>query len=238
MASDLTDRQKSILDVAIREYVATAEPVASAELVEHYHLAYSPATVRNELKALDEAGFLSQPHTSAGRLPTDQGYRFFINHLMSGDGIASREARLLRELREFTEPAEFIKQVSRVMAHFTHNVALAGFADDDWFYKSGIGEVMGEPEFSDTALIHEFSMLMETIEEEISRQFGGRIFGEPRVFIGAENPIRKARPYGMIIASFDTPFERESVLALIGPKRMDYEHNLALLKHVREMLTF
>ena len=75
----VTERQKSILEVVIREYVATAAPVASEEIVRKYRMALSPATVRNELQTLDGAGFLTQPHTSAGRIPTDKGYRFFIN---------------------------------------------------------------------------------------------------------------------------------------------------------------
>jgi heat-inducible transcriptional repressor len=80
--SDLTERQKSILMLVIRDYIETAQPVGSKSLVGRYHLDLSSATVRNELSALDEMGYLRQPHTSAGRVPTEEGYRFFVGQMM------------------------------------------------------------------------------------------------------------------------------------------------------------
>ena len=80
--SDLTERQKTILMLVIRDYIETAQPVGSNALVKRYHLDLSSATVRNELSALDEMGFLRQPHTSAGRIPTEEGYRFFVGQMM------------------------------------------------------------------------------------------------------------------------------------------------------------
>jgi len=79
---DLTERQKTILMLVIRDYIETAQPVGSKALVERYHLDLSSATVRNELSALDEMGYLRQPHTSAGRVPTEEGYRFFVGQMM------------------------------------------------------------------------------------------------------------------------------------------------------------
>jgi heat-inducible transcriptional repressor len=80
--SDLTERQKTILMLVIRDYIETAAPVGSNALVKRYHLDLSSATVRNELAALDEMGYLRQPHTSAGRIPTEEGYRFFVGQMM------------------------------------------------------------------------------------------------------------------------------------------------------------
>ena len=136
MPQDLSERQKSILEALIREYVTTAEPVASAELVRKHRLPYSPATVRAELLALDGDGYLTQPHTSAGRIPTDKGYRFYINRLERGDlprregkagAIGSREESALEKLRELENPFEFMKQTSRLFAHLSRSFALAGF---------------------------------------------------------------------------------------------------------------
>ena len=238
MPVELTERQKSILDAVIREYVTMAEPVASEHVVRKYRLPYSPATVRNELVALDQAGYLAQPHTSAGRVPTDKGYRFFINHreVRSEENVPSREERAIRELSRLSDPAEFMKQASRLMAHLTRNFVLAGFPEEELFYKSGISQVLREPEFSDFELLREFSALIDSIEDDITRWLGTGELDEPRTFIGGENPIRRARHYGMIISSLETPFEKESVILLMGPKRMDYEHNLAILKHFQEAL--
>ncbi len=79
---ELTDRQRLILALVVREYIATAQPVGSKRLVNKYHLDASPATVRNELAYLTRAGYLRQPHTSAGRVPTEKGYRTFVTELM------------------------------------------------------------------------------------------------------------------------------------------------------------
>ncbi len=238
MPTELTERQKSILDAVIREYVATAGPVASSELVRKYRLPYSSATVRNELLALDEAGFLVQPHTSAGRIPTDKGYRFYINHLHDDEGSTGRprEKEQLEKAREFDDPAEFLKYSSRLLAQLTRKFVVAGFPDEEMFYRSGIHEVMQEPEFSDLQVMQEFGTLMDTIEDEIMGRIDFEALDGPQTFVGTENPIRIARHYGMIVSAFNTPFERESVIALIGPKRMDYEHDLALLRHFRELL--
>lgn len=235
----ISQRQKSILDAVIREYVAIAGPVASEHVVKKYHLPYSPATVRSELLALDEAGLLTQPHTSAGRVPTDKGYRFFINNL-AGDGIPKTDEETLRELCSVDEPAEFLKQASRILAHLTQSVTLAGFPADDLFYKSGIGWAMLAPEFSETEFMHDFSALVDTIDEEISRIIeilAMNTFGGPRVFIGRENPIPVARRYGMIVSRLETPFEKESLVALLGPKRMNYERNIAILRNFQEILS-
>ena len=246
MPQDLSERQKSILEALIREYVTAARPVASSELVRKYRLPYSPATVRAELLALDGDGYLTQPHTSAGRIPTDRGYRFYINRLERGDlprregkagAIGSREESALEKLRELENPFEFMKQTSRLFAHLSRSFALAGFPTEARFYRFGIREVMAEPEFSDLNLMQEFSGLMDMVEDELMRRFDPEEFAEPRVFVGRENPIREARRYGMIVSALETPFEKESVIALIGPKRMDYEHNLALLRHFQELLS-
>ena len=78
----LSDRQQTLLLLIIRDYIETAQPVGSKRLAERYHLDLSSATVRNEMAALTEMGFLRQPHTSAGRVPTEEGYRVFVGQMM------------------------------------------------------------------------------------------------------------------------------------------------------------
>jgi len=82
---ELTERQKKLLLLIIRDYIESksAQPVGSKRLAEHYHLNLSPATIRNEMAALTEMGYLRQPHTSAGRVPTEEGYRYFVSQMMN-----------------------------------------------------------------------------------------------------------------------------------------------------------
>lgn len=233
----LSERQQSILEAAVEEYVRTAEPVASSELVRKYHLPYSSATVRSELQALDEAGYLSQPHTSAGRVPTDKGYRLFINRkLGTSEPITKGEEQTLKEVRNSDDPIEFMRHASRTISELTRNFAIAGFPEDDLFYKSGMREVMKAPEFSDLDQMQEFGSLIDMIEDRILDVFNREEFVEPKTFIGNENPIREARHWGMIVSSYETPFKKGGMIALIGPKRMDYERNISILKYFGHML--
>lgn len=92
---ELTTRQKLILSLVIHEYARDAQPVSSRELVEGYHLEMSSATIRNEMAALTEMGYLRQPHTSAGRTPTEQGYRFFVGRLLQETEIPADTRRMI-----------------------------------------------------------------------------------------------------------------------------------------------
>ena len=80
---ELTERQRTLLLLIIRHYIESARPVGSKQLVDDYRLHLSPATIRNEMSALTEMGYLRQPHTSAGRVPTEEGYRYFVSQMMN-----------------------------------------------------------------------------------------------------------------------------------------------------------
>lgn len=238
MHQGITERQEHILGTLVREYVASAEPVASGDLVQKYRLPYSSATVRSELVALDEAGYLTQPHTSAGRIPTDRGYRFFINHVLEPKepAVENRAERAFEALAEVESPVEFLKQASRLVAHLTQNAVLAGFPEEDLFYKSGMSEVAQAPEFIEAPTMREFAALLDVLDdemEELLKTFDAR---QPIVFIGRENPIASARHYGMIVSALETPFHKEGVIALIGPKRMDYARNVAIMRRLCESM--
>src|SRR3989344_9517633 len=98
--SEITPRQAKILAAIVKEYSASGQPVGSEELLDGYGFAVSSATIRNEMKALEKAGYISQPHTSAGRVPTDEGYRFFVNKLMKHLELSQVEQqRLAGELK-------------------------------------------------------------------------------------------------------------------------------------------
>lgn len=93
MDKDISDRQESLLALIIHEYVANAQPIGSESLVNEYSLGISSATVRNEMSSLTEAGMLRQPHTSAGRIPTEEGYRYFVRRLMGETELPPEEKR-------------------------------------------------------------------------------------------------------------------------------------------------
>lgn len=231
----VTERQKTILGALVQEYVKTAEPVSSGVLVKKYKLTYSPATVRNELFALDRDGFIYQPHTSAGRVPTDSGYRFFIENSSSGRKQNEKIKKEFRPLSHIKDEFDFLRQSSRLLAKFSREFSMAGFFGRDILYKSGISEVLDRPEFSDEDTAREFGELIDFLDEAIEEHFRPEEILEPKVFIGEENPIREARGYTLMISSAGTPFGAEGMFAILGPRRMDYHKNIGLLRAFNDM---
>lgn len=121
----LSDRRQIVLRALIEEYIARALPVGSRTLVERYNLGISSATVRNELSLLEEMGYLAQPHTSAGRIPTDFGYRAFVDELLSESDPDNGEDALARELRESASDLDdLIDRTSQALARFTDCMTL------------------------------------------------------------------------------------------------------------------
>ena len=124
--NELTDRQKFLLTLVIHDYVQNSQPIGSAYLVDRYNLEMSPATVRNELAALDDAGYLYQPHTSAGRLPTDEGYRYFVGKLLQEKDLPVTTQRTIShqfyQSRQNME--QWMKLAASVLAHQSHGASL------------------------------------------------------------------------------------------------------------------
>src|SRR5215210_3650991 len=125
-ASMLDDRKTAILSAVVHEYIATAQPVGSSHIASASGIGVSPATVRNEMAVLEQEGFLIQPHTSAGRIPTDKGYRFFVDHLASPNRL---EAAVTRQIGDFFAAAhgrleEMLYQTSDLLTRLTHNAAV------------------------------------------------------------------------------------------------------------------
>jgi len=127
----LDERKKMILRAVIEQYVANAEPVSSKRLVEENNWSVSTATVRHELALLEEMGYLTQPHTSAGRIPTDLGYRFFVDSLIKNETIGAGEAELIRRFYANLnyELEELMKETSYLLSELTQYAAIV-FAPD------------------------------------------------------------------------------------------------------------
>ena len=123
---ELSDRQQSILALIVRAYTESAKPIGSKKLLERYSLNVSSATVRNEMVALTEAGFLRQPHTSAGRVPTEAGYRYFVRGLLGDSELPNAEKRLISHQfhQAHADIDEWVRLSASVLAQHSHVAAL------------------------------------------------------------------------------------------------------------------
>ena len=164
----LKERQKSILEAAILEHIKTTKPVASQELAQNFRLGAGPATVRNEMLRLDQLGYLEQPHTSAGRVPTDKGYRFFVDNLLAEVDLKDTEKRAIKKIfANLDDEEKFIRELSKIISHLTGSLAGAGIFDEKIFYESGLAEVLKEPEFQETEYMQQFGQLVDNLEENL-----------------------------------------------------------------------
>ena len=231
---NLEDRQQTILEALVREYVKTAEPVSSKDLQKKYHLPFSPATIRNDFKILTDEGFISQPHISAGRVPTDKAYRFYINQREDEQTHTQPKKNALMDPRDFKGMGDeqFLHSAAIILSELSKGFTTAGLLDNKIFFKYGFSEVLEEPEFSDQELVKDFGRAIDDFEEGVDAIFKQISEHSPHVFIGKENPIKSAREYGMVVYAYSTDSatgKKKKIISILGPKRMDYEKNISLL---------
>ncbi|MEK7560983.1 MAG: hypothetical protein AAB539_03450 [Patescibacteria group bacterium] len=234
----IAERQRDILNAAIRYYIETARPVSSHDIVEQMDLGVSPATVRSDLADLDIGGFLYQPHASAGRIPTERGYRFFVDHLEPEEmPLASGERKNIASAFRRARADEFVQELARALSGIAGTFAVAGSAHPDSWHTAGFAEIFEEPEFRDADYARNFGYFADRMEEEMDAILGNMasvLRDDVAVLIGEENPRQCARQFGMTISLWSHPKGFHGFAALVGPKRTDYSKHHAALSALRE----
>lgn len=259
----LKEREKSILRVLIREYIKEAQPIGSKFLAEKYDLGLSPATIRSDLQRLTEEGYLLQPHTSAGRVPTDRGYRFFINELMDPCSLAHKETGLIKNfLEEKRDESEidtpyFNRGLARVMSEISKDLVISIDSEEGNVWYEGVMNLFQKPEFQEVNQVKGIFKMIESFKDHLEDFFEEErnIISEPEVFIGKENPFYNSDDYSIIISRCDFPIflsgvsdqsegnkasgkkskKRKDVFAILGPKRMEYNKNISLLEFISKL---
>lgn len=223
-------RLSDLLNLVVENHIKTAEPIGSRFLVEKCDLGRGEATVRNELRELEEGGFLTHPHTSAGRIPTEKGYRFYLENLDLADAKISQKDNdvLGMSLSGANESAQAQKNLAKSMAELSGETALVAFTRDQVYY-TGISNLFSKPEFSELQLVADLSEIFDHCEECLIKFFD-EVQDEPKYFIGADHSFGNA----LSVVAFR--FGEESLFALLGPMRMNYERNYALMNRAKELI--
>ncbi len=230
----ITDRQRTILSSVVDEYINSAQPVSSKFLEKKYDFGICPASIRIEMQKLTDEGFLCQPHTSAGRVPTDKGYRFFVDALLEKDSFNEEDLFKLNSfLKEQIEDSiKFIQLLVKDLSLFASNLTFAYLPQEKLFWKEGWETIIQEPEFKEEKFSSHFTELLKTLEREIENF---DIDSGVEVFIGKENPFSRAREFSIIASKYQLPKE-DGILAIIGPTRMNYKKNIGSLHSLAKIL--
>lgn len=228
----MTTRQQAILRAIVEQYAEVASPVGSSLLAKAFDV--SSATIRTEMAELERMGFIKQPHTSAGRIPTDKGYRFYVNALDTANEPATErraERALTARVEGGGQPERTIRNAVDTLVELTHNLGLATIGNQ--LYMSGLSNLFGQPEFVGGAHVQQVARLLDNLEPWLREAAPN----EPlSVYIGTENPIGRSANATLIISRFRSPFSDHSYIGVLGPTRQQYRDVMGLVEHAGRSL--
>lgn len=229
----MTERQTKILQAIVEQYAEVASPVGSSLLAKLFGV--SSATIRAEMAELERLGFIDQPHTSAGRIPTDKGYRFYVNNISEDKTDSSAERRgekaLATRVASGGVPDRIIRNTVDTLVELTHNLGLATIGDQ--LYMSGLSNLFGQPEFMHADQVKEVARLLDNLEPWLYEAAPN----EPlSVYIGQENPVGRSAGCTLIVSRFRSSYSDRSYIGVLGPTRQSYRDVMTLVRRAGETL--
>ena len=222
----MTDRQKQILSAIVEQYAEVAVPVGSSLLAKAFKV--SSATIRAEMAELERTGYIQQPHTSAGRVPSDKGYRFYVNNLAESKELSIPERRgeraLAARVQDGGVPERAIRNAVDTLVELTHNLGLATIGNQ--LYMSGLSNLFGQPEFMHAGQVQQVARLLDNLEPWLREAAPNQPLS---VYIGSENPIGRSAGCSLIISKFNSPYSDRSYIGVLGPTRQSYRDVMNLV---------
>jgi heat-inducible transcriptional repressor len=221
----MTDRQAKILQAIVEQYAEVASPVGSSLLARLFDV--SSATIRSEMVALERNGYIKQPHTSAGRVPTDKGYRFYVNQLNESQDAPTEhrgERAITSRVQHGGLPEQTIRNAVDTLVELTHNLGMATIGNQ--LYMSGLSNLFGQPEFMHPGQVQEVARLLDNLQPWLNEAAPNQPLS---VYIGRENPIGRSAGASLIISRFRSPFSDSSYIGVLGPTRQSYKDVMSLV---------
>ena len=241
---NITPRQTQILVAIIEQYAEVASPVGSVTLAKLFGV--SSATIRSEMSKLEDLGLITQPHTSAGRIPTDKGYRFYVNRLteqneneqllLNSNNSKDNFSRGFRAISsrvsaQNNRADQAIRSAVDSLVELTGILVVATIGDK--LYINGIYNLFSQPEFESGEAVQSVAQLLDNLDPWL-REVAPN---EPlNVYIGSENPIGKSSGASLIISKFESPFSENSYIGVLGPTRQNYGKVVRLVQKTGEFL--
>ncbi|MBL7058644.1 hypothetical protein ISS03_04870 [Patescibacteria group bacterium] len=220
--------KKNLLDIIIKEHIATGVPVGSNILVDKYKLNISPATARQRMAELESEGLIFQPHTSAGRVPTEKAYNLFVDQIVKNK-ISTSSIKDFDEIlnTEEVEKELIFKRLAKRLAKKSKLAVFWAFHRHNLYY-TGISNLLAQPEFAQLNKVYDISNIIDEIDEIIDNIYDDIKQGM-NILIGSQNPFGDF--CGTVLTKYTTS-NSQGMFGVIGPMRMDYEKNFNLISYI------
>lgn len=225
----MDERKSQLLKLVIENYIETAEPIGSQFLIEVSNLGVSAATVRNDLRALEEEGYLTHPHTSAGRIPTEAGYRLYIRELMERQAPKKKVQQELGEWQARSADEDAMKRLARYIASEVENAVIVALDRNRVFY-TGLTQIMAQPEFRELENTMQVTQMLDRCEDLIAQMYA-LAATEPVALVGSQNP------FGESCAVVTAPLGKHGLIAIVGPMRMAYSRDMSMLEYIQRLIS-
>lgn len=242
LSKDIKVRKSEILRVTIDQYINTVTPVSSARIAEQCTFNLSTATIRNILAELEHEGYLTHPHTSAGRVPTEAGYRYYVDNFLNEIQLLEAEKERIRAeyARETRELEILLDTTSKVLSNMTHYTTIVSV--DGWQNKifcSGTSFIVGYPDFNDVNRdISKIKNILAALDEKetllavINRQLANKI----NILIGEEIEYSEIDGCSLAVSKYRSKKGTSGRIAVLGPTRMDYNRVVSALDYFSDLM--
>lgn len=229
----MSDRSAKILYALVEQYINHAHPVGSAHLSDKISMPISTATIRKVLSELEEDGYIYQPHTSAGRIPTDKGYRYYVDH-MSAKSLSDIKRRQIQEKfsKLYSTYQNQSRTAARLLSQLVHAVAITSLPQSSDVQEAGMYELLDE---DDMDAAREVAALLKNIDKHI-QYLADNAHDDVTIYIGAENPVFSAKHTSLLVKTLEQSDGTQAILIITGPKRMAYQRNISLIESVAEAI--
>lgn len=225
-------RKETLLENIIEEFYQTAQPVGSSLLVGKYYPDLSSATIRNEMAELEREKYIIQPYTSAGRIPTEKAYRYYLDNLLKQKKLSKSKRNAIDEIcRARGDARDNVKKISKSIAAVSSEMVFVAFDKHDFYY-TGISNLLGKPEFCNQNLILNISKVIDHFDEVLENIFN-KINDDVDILIGSQNPF--SSNCSAVVAKYKIN-NIEQMLGILGPMRMNYQENKAILEYFKSKI--
>jgi len=237
MIRELNTRQREVLEMIVRRYVETAEPVGSRYISRKLNL--SSATIRNVMADLEETGYIMQPHTSAGRAPTDKGYRYYIESLMHVKDVNAEMGRSVKDQygKAVRSVGDVLERTSYMISNITNYVGLTLFSQYDKLYLDGTSHIIEQPEFRDLRKLYALLRCLEQKKELLDLLKNDFESEGVTIHIGRENFSSSLNDCSIVTKGYKVKGKASGRLGVIGPKRMMYEKVIPMVEFLADTVT-